>query len=181
MTRKWTAKPNLKNVRIFDEDLVGVELTKLNVLINKPFYIGFVVLELAKLHMYKFHYDIIRAKYQNNAELLFTDTDSLMYHIHTEDAYKELFELRKHMDFSSYNRTSPFFDESNKKVIGKFKDETNGNAILEFGGLRAKMYSFTVVENGHIKDKIRAKGKLFLHSNFSSIVQVVLLLHISSL
>ncbi len=160
--RKCTSKPNLKNVRIFDEDLVGVELTKLLVLIDKPFYIGFVVLELAKLHMYKFHYDSIRRKYQNNAELLFTDTDSLMYHIYTEDVYKDMVELNEHMDNSSYTRSSPFFDESNKKVIGKFKDETNGNAIAEFVGLRAKMYSFTVTNGDQLKDISKAKGKFLL-------------------
>ncbi len=67
--------------KIFSEKLAAIELRKIKAVIDKPFYVGFTVLELSKLHMYRFHYDYIRKEFQNKAELLFTDTDSLMYQI----------------------------------------------------------------------------------------------------
>ena len=143
--------------KIFDEQLVGVEMRKIKTLINKPFYVGFSVLELSKLHMYRFHYDYFMKKYPA-AKMLFTDTDSLMYLVETADIYKELFAEREHFDFSSFDKASPFFDASNNKVIGKFKDEANGKPITEFVGLRPKMYSFLIDDKGHTTEKHRAKG-----------------------
>ena len=121
--------------KIFDEQVVGVEMRKIKTVINKPFYVGFRVLELSKLQMYRFHYDYFRKKYPA-AKMLFTATESLMYWLDTADIYKELFAEREHFDFASFDKASPFFDASNKKVIGKFKAEANGKPISEFNGMR---------------------------------------------
>ena len=107
--------------------------------------------------LFSFHYDYFMRKYPA-AKLLFTDTDSLMYWVETADLYKELFADREYFDFASYDRTSPFYDATNNKVIGKFKDETVGQPIIEFVGLRPKMYSFLVEEKGKQVEKHRAKG-----------------------
>ena len=107
--------------------------------------------------LFRFHYDYFTRMYPA-AKFLFTDTDSLMYWVETADLYKELFADRVHFDLASYEKTSPFFDPTNNKVIGKFKDETLGKPIIEFVGLRPKMYSFIVEENGHEVEKHRAKG-----------------------
>ena len=120
-------------------------------------------MELSKLHMYKFHYDIMKKKYGDKIRLLFTDTDSLMYEIETEDFYKDMGEMREHFDLAGYPMSNPLYDPTNNKVVGKFKDETNGDPILEFVGLRAKMYSFQTLghkEGGgaEITTKKRAKG-----------------------
>ena len=86
---------------------------------------------------------------------MFTDTDSLTYDIKTEDLYKECWANKDKFDFSEYDKMSEFFDVTNKKVIGKMKDETKGVPITEFCGLRSKLYSF--VQNNDIGCK-RAKG-----------------------
>ena len=147
--------------QIFDENLVAIEKQKTQVQINRPFYAGFTILELAKLHMYRFHYDYIMKKYPA-AELLFTDTDSLYYHLLAEDLEEELFLDKEHFDYSDYEKTGKFYDESNRKVIGKFKCETKGNPIVEFVGLRPKMYSYLYQEKtdptSKIKEKHRVKG-----------------------
>ena len=57
-----------------------------------------------------------------DAELLFTDTDSLTYEIKSENFYEELFKWKDLFDFSNYSKDSKFFDEINKKFIGKMKD-----------------------------------------------------------
>ena len=138
---KLTKKPTYVSSKIFDENLVGVQMKNVSLLLNKPSYVGFSILELSKTLMYDFHYNYIRKKYPE-AKLLFTDTDSLVYHIKTEDVYEDLFADRSLFDNSDYNESSKFYYSDNKKVIGKFKDEVSGDPITEFVGLKSKMYSY---------------------------------------
>ena len=153
-------KPHCLNFEIFSEGLVGVEMRKIRAKIDKPFYVGFAVLELSKLKMAQFHYDVIKARYGDKAHLLFTDTDSLMYHIETPDIYKDMLEMKQHFDLS--DMPANFSDFTNEKVVGKMKDETQGDPILEFVGLRPKMYSFKTVQMTNnvavFKEKHTAKG-----------------------
>ena len=153
-------EPHMIRFKIFSEKLAAIELRKTKAVIDKPFYVGFTVLELSKLHMYRFHYDYIRKEFQNKAELLFTDTDSLIYQIFSENVYEKFFADReKYFDFCEYPKTNPFFDEKNKLVVGFFKDEAKGLPISEFVGLRPKMYSYVVRnEQGENDEKHRAKG-----------------------
>ena len=111
--------------------------------------------------MYDFHYNFIKAKYGEKAILLFSDTDSLCYLISTEDVYEDLFEHRDFFDNSDYPKSSKFFFNDNKKVIGKFKDEAAGKIILEFVGEKPKMYSYiTEIETKPIKICGKTYGKI---------------------
>ena len=92
--------------------------------------------------MYDFHYNYIKKKYNNIAKLSFTDTDSLTYEIETEDVYADFWSDKDNFDNNDHPKKSPFFDGTNKKVIGKYKDEANGVPIREFIGLRSNMYSY---------------------------------------
>ena len=76
-----------------------------------------------------------------NAELSFTDTDSLAYEIKSEIVYEEFYQWKDLFDFSNYSKDSRFYDDTNKKVIGKMKDEYGGVIIDQFIGLKSKMYS----------------------------------------
>ena len=89
--------------------------------------------------MYKFHYDYVLKTF-NGAKLLFTDTDSLVYEINNKDVYEQCFKDKELFDFSGYPINSKYYDISNKKVLGKVKDEFNGIKIAEFVGLKSKMY-----------------------------------------
>ena len=73
--------------------------------------------------------------------MLCTDTDSITYEIKSESVYEEFFMWKDLFDFSNYSKDSKFFDETNKKVIGKMKDEFGGVVVIEFLGLKSKMYS----------------------------------------
>ena len=83
--------------------------------------------------MYDFHYSFIKKQF--DAELLFTDTDSLTYEIKSEDVYEEFFKHKHLFDFSNYPKDSKFFDQANIKVIGKMKDEFEEKIVDEFVGL----------------------------------------------
>ena len=89
-----------------------------------------------------------KKKYGNNSKLLFTDTDSLMYEIKTEDVYEDFSRNKKIFNFSNYSTKSKYYDDSNKIVMGKMKDEI---AIEEFVGLKPKIYSFLVDNNDEHK------------------------------
>ena len=138
---KWTSKPSFVSFKIFNEDLVAVHKMKPTLTLNRPAYVGMCILDLSKTLMYDFHYNYIKSKYGDKARLLFTDTDSLTYEIEVDNVYQDFWKDKHLFDNSDYPKDSPFFDNTNKKVIGKFKDEAAGLPIVEFVGLRSKMYS----------------------------------------
>ena len=139
---KLASKPTYVSSKIFNENLVAVHKIKETLTMNRPAYVGACILDLSKTLMYDFHYNYIKHKYGNKAKLLFTDTDSLTYEIETNDAYADFWKNKDKFDNSDYNKESPFYNAVNKKVIGKFKDESAGIPITEFVGLRSKMYSY---------------------------------------
>ena len=112
------------------------------------------MLDLSKLLMLNFHYDFIKQQYPGSTSTLaFTDTDSLLYEIETEDVYADMRANHEHFDLSNYPDNHPLFrndspetikwlKSKNKKVVGRMKDEAGGEAILEFVGLRAKAYAY---------------------------------------
>ena len=87
---KLRAKPNFEHCNIFCEELIAVQMKKTELEFDKPVYLGMCILDLSKTIMYEFHYKYIKQKYGDKAKLLFTDTDSLMYEIKTEDFYKDI-------------------------------------------------------------------------------------------
>ena len=168
--KKLVAKPNLKSPpKIFSENLVSVHLKKTSLLMNKPVYLGMCILDLSKTIMYDFHYNYIKPKYGVKAKLLFTDTDSLMYEVETEDFYKDISEdVKDRFDTSDYpeNHPSGIPTGINKKVLGMFKDEAAGKIIKEFVGLRAKLYSYKMDEGGESK-KCKGIKKQVVESSIS--------------
>ena len=132
-------RPTHVTHRIFSKNHTAIHEIKPVLRLNEPICIGFTVLELSKWLMYYFHYNFVKKHF--DAELLFTDTDSLTYEIKSEDVYEEFFKHKHLFDFSNYPKDSKFFDETNKKVIGKMKDESEGKIIDKLVGLKSKMYS----------------------------------------
>ena len=125
--------------------------------LNKPIYIGQNVLDYSKVLVANFHYNFMIEKigYQN-LSLLFTDTYSLCYEIRNKDIYEIIKDNKQYFDLSDYPKEHPLYDPTNKKVIGKFKDEANGKIITEFCGLRSKCYCYIL--NGEAYEHKKAKG-----------------------
>ena len=154
---KLSSKPNFDRATIFDESLVAVHMKKTEVFFNKPIFVGQAILDLSKTHMFDFHYNYIRKEYGDRAELLFTDTDSLVYLIQTEDFFEDIKKiLQKKIKFDTHNfpKVHPSGIEAvlNEKEVGIFKIETGANIIIIFIGLRPKLYTYKV-ETKYKKDK----------------------------
>ncbi|XP_071575610.1 uncharacterized protein [Temnothorax nylanderi] len=150
------ARPNFHSRSVFSENLVAIELQKLEVKFNKPVYVGMCILEISKTCLYEFHYDYMAPLYRDRCRILYTDTDSLIYSLECEDAYERMRRDIDRFDTSDYAENNAHgMPRVNKKVPGLMKDENNGAIMTEFVGLRAKMYTYRVLGRDDTK---RIKG-----------------------
>ena len=161
--QKLINKPTFQRVKKYEKDLVVFQLRKDRVLLDKPRYIGSVILNISKCLMYKFHYHYIMQTFPK-AMLLMTDTDSMLYYIESDEDLDAKVKLSSWMDYSNFPKEHELYDESKKLVPGYFKSEFPALPIREFIGLRPKMYSILTSLNqkkatckgiqNHIKDNI---------------------------
>lgn len=160
--QKYIQSSRLKRTLLFHENLCGVELFPKEVLLDKPIIVGFTVLELSKLHMQKFFYNTLKPAFGEDVRLLYTDTDSFVLEINSDEDYVTCMrKIEREMDFSNYPLNHDLYGTTNKGVVGKFKDETAGHRITEFIALRAKMYSYLLEQKegqDHPEQHYRAKG-----------------------
>ena len=150
---KLIRQPNFQNAYQISNKLCLVESKPIKTVFNKPIYLGACILETSKLHMYQFWYDHLKNKYNNKVELIYADTDSFIVQVETVDIYKDMLENENLYDFSDYPINHPNYDITNKKFLGKFKDKLNCKIIMEFIGLKPKMYSFDYIESNIIINK----------------------------
>jgi hypothetical protein len=141
---KWKASPRWGGRIIVNENLVVAERYQKTTQLCKPVYTGVAVLELSKLTMLKHWYGSVKPQYGDRATLVYTDTDSLVTRIETEDVYADRGPGTADTvwDTSGYPKDSPWYSRENIKVPGKFKDECGGVPITEFVALRPKMYAY---------------------------------------
>ena len=152
-------KPNFKSGVLFGEHLMGCEMGKIKVVMNKPVYLCQAILDLSKIIMYEFHYDYMVPRYGlEKLKLCYMDTDSLVYDIKPEDFYEDIAnDVEARFDTSGYSKTDfrPLPIGLNKKVIGLMKDELGGKIMTEFVALRPKLYSYEKLDG--LEDK-KCKG-----------------------
>ena len=158
--QKCINNPNYKGCHIINEELAGVEKVKTKLKLDKPIYLGMSILDLSKVHMYSFYYDVLKARYRDDVRLIYTDTDSYVIQTFTEDIYEDWKGIRDYMDFSGYDKKHPNYDPTNKKVLGKFKDEMDGKIITNFIALRPKMYCLKVFNEKKAEKKAKGVPKL---------------------
>lgn len=136
---------------IINENLVIVLLNPEVVRVDKPYYIGFSILEISKFIMYDFFYNILRPYFGNDGvSLLYSDTDSLAISIHTSDLLQDLKNLEPNMDFSNLNVSHPLFSKQNQAQLFKFKEEFGLRPISRLCALKSKVYSFEIACNHDI-------------------------------
>lgn len=150
------SRPNFHSCSVFTENFVAIQMKTESVILDKPIYIGFTVLEISKHYMYDFHYSIMKPFYCSNLKLCYTDTDSFLYSIGATDIYKDINStFQPYFDTSNYIENNEYnIGRRNKKVPGLFKDEMGGKLIVEFVGLRSKLYCVKTQD----KELKKAKG-----------------------
>ena len=153
---KWVQKPNFEHFQILNENVAIIKMLKSHVKLDKPIAIGFTVLEISKQYMYSLHYKLFKDYYKDNIQLIYTDTDSLIYEIQTNKYFDDLNDyFAPIMDFSNFDKSHHLFSEKNKKLIGYLKSEYGEKNMNEFVGLKSKLYSILYDETSNKKT---AKG-----------------------
>ena len=160
---------------MYSENLIGIKLKTAVRKVEKPFFIGFAILDMSKYIIYDFYYNVLKTTFEH-VELLGQDTDSLIVQLNDKgNIVHKMCEMYKSFDFTELDKSSYFYgqlvnyyeqevDKSkfptlpsflnfNKKLPGPiFKYKHNGHRITEFIGLRPKMYCLIeekdVVYNG---------------------------------
>ena len=172
---KLVNKPNFEDLKIFDEFLIAIKMKKTKVWMNKPVYVGMSILDLSKTLMFDFHYGYVKKKWEN-CEVLYSDTDSLVLKIETEDFFADISgDVAEWFDTNDYAKDHPAvlgglpIVKENKKKIGLMKDDCGGKIVTEWVALRPKLYSFLT----EVGEKQKAKGlkksmknKSLRHENF---------------
>ena len=155
---KLIKQPNFQNSYQISNRLALVESKTIKTVFNKPIYMGAVILETIKLHMYEFWYDHLKQKCNDKIELIYADTDSFVIEVETDDIYKDILQDNHLYDFSDYQKDHPNYSLTNKKLYGIFKDDLNGKTITEFTADKPKMYSYEHIDNYTILNENKHKG-----------------------
>jgi hypothetical protein len=167
---KLIASPQLESIKILNDDAVLVDRVKTCVVLDKPMYAGFCILELSKWLMFDFHYNVVKKEFSDRCLVAFTDTDSLLYRL-TDDYYQFVNKVQERFDTSNYDKDfktksgQVLYSNTNAKVIGKFKDECGSDAALEFVGLRSKMYSLLVKKDKPSKRTAKGVKRRFVEKH----------------
>ncbi len=148
---KWFSKLEFKGTNFID-GLYLIQTHKTATVYDKPVFVGCSILDLSKLRMLDFHYNTIHKNFAGNYELIYSDTDSLVYHIKHKNLNKWMLENEDEFDLS--NMTGKYKSDKNSGVLGKMKSETGSKVITEFVGLSPKSYAYKYCE----KEVKKAKG-----------------------
>ena len=166
-------KYNFEKFTIFRENLVRITLSQKEIRWSKPTYLGAAVLELSKLHLYRFHYEEMKPLFDKKARAMYRDTDSLFYEIEMDEIHEDLVQLKHVLDLSDYPNDHHLHNELNKKVTLKLSDELNGDIVMEAVILKQKAYTVKTLQ----KVKQSAKGvskhlkKTLRHDKFKDVLK----------
>jgi hypothetical protein len=156
---KYVAKPNFSNMKIISENAILIFSKQPTVTLNKPYAVGFSILEKAKHFMYQQYYDVIQPSL-GNVEVIMSDTDSFLLAVHTEFETKNLEKIKHIIDFSNYDSQHALYSKANENKLGFFKDELKGNKMHRVCGLKAKSYTIEIenLKTNQIFHEIKAKS-----------------------
>ena len=140
--KRWellVSEPNYHPQKFISDHLMAIEMKQTRIKMTKPLYLGMSILDISKILMYEFSYDYINPKYGDRAKLCYTDTDSFIVYIKTEDFFEDISnDVEAWFDTSNYDKNDKRLLPigKNKKVPGLFKDELGGKILAEVVALR---------------------------------------------
>lgn len=167
------AKPYFKDYKIFSENLVAIQMNKTKIEYNKPIYAGFSILDISKTVMYNFFYDYLKNLYGENVALLYTDTDSLILEISTDNFYNDIKNNLGEFDTSNFDKPNIHDIPQNTSAVGKFKDEFGGTPIKSFYGTGAKAYCVETNQNTIKKAKGVCRSSIEKQLTLTDYVNVI--------
>ena len=141
-TTQIVSKFEFDHYKIFGDNMVALSSRPKTISWDTPTIVGASILDLSKLVMYRFHYEVMQTHF--NCRLLYSDTDSLLYKIYTENLVDEFMAkpfILDEFDFSNYPPDHCLYNAKNKRQVLKFKDEFAAFLITEFICLKPKLYS----------------------------------------
>ena len=156
--KRLVSEPNYHSCKKFSDHLMAIEMKKTRVKMTKPLYLGMSILDISKTLTYEFWYDYITPKYKDRAKLCYTDTDSFIIYIKTEDFFEIISnDVERWFDKSDYDKNDKRLLPigKNKNLLGLFKDELGGKIMTEVFVLRSKACAY--LDDGGSKHK-KAKG-----------------------
>lgn len=158
---KYINSPRYISSRQLSDDITAIFLKKEKVVLDRKYSIGFTILELSKLLMYEYYYDVIVPRFgEDNVSIILSDTDSFVLHIknHTRTEARE--KMRDVMDFSNLAPTDEHFDSSRAKVPGYLKTETPTSSIMECVAPKSKCYALrSISDKPSLDENIEKKCK----------------------
>ena len=159
---KKTPEPNYESCKAFSDHLMATEMRKTSVVMDKPIVVGQAILNKIKVLMYKFYYDYLKPRYNDEVKLLYMDTDSFVLYIETEDFFEDIKNyIHDWYDTSKYLKllNLPLEYGVNKRKISKMKDEWFDRFMKEFITIGPKVYGFSQFKyDGSMKQKWNKKS-----------------------
>ena len=132
---------------IINQDVAIVEYKPDQILYDSPFSIAATILDLAKLHLYYYYYNVLKPAFlPDKLTLIMTDTDSLIFSVNCEFFFQKYKKLPL-FDFSNFKTDNFLYSDKNRKALLFFKDENPDDFIKKFIGLRSKLYVIKTVSN----------------------------------
>ena len=164
--KRLVSEPNYHSHKKFSEHLMAIEMKKIKVKMTKPIYLGMSISDISKTLMYEFWYGYIKPKYGDTAKLCYTDTDSFVIHIFTEDFCEDISgDVEKWFNTSNYDECNSAGNDKrllptdgNKKVPGLFKNELEGKIIGLVAALKPKIWAY-LMDDGSGYEKAKGTEK----------------------
>ena len=176
---KYSDKSWFRCFKIINTDLSLCMMKKKRILLNKPTYLGFTILDISKRMFYSNYYDGYKRMWPGDQmKLLMVDTDSYIMEISMprhNSVYDDLLKISQNqstsftslmLDCSNYDRNDEndsirrLYSGRNARALGAVKDEMGSSIITEFVGLRPKLYGLKYLErpSHSVNEIIKAKG-----------------------
>ncbi|VVC42688.1 Hypothetical protein CINCED_3A020940 [Cinara cedri] len=165
--KRLMSKPTFKDRTIYSKDLMAVHMNNEEIKFDKPIYVGFAILDISKIFMYNFHYDVMKKTYGSKLNTVYSNTDFLVYEIRKNNFFDDLkYKLLTHFETSNYPKIHYCFDDCRKNQPGFFKDEMKSEILTEFLALRPTLYTYKCSKTEFEKAKGAKKYVIDKHMRF---------------